>query len=238
MEDFKQCDIKIIDSSEIESPRGDKLYSTPGWQEVQELIDKLNQCFKNEQENFCYICYYLYELKKRFDSYDKTYYGRYFDSNKNFVFYETVCKCFGIEFKTAERYINIFKKFMFLDNVVPKLGEAFFGFSYSKLDILCSVSDAQLNKDLKSGKLNCNMTVKQIREYVKSLKGKPANKVIEENSEEEEVPIDKCQQYVVFSLDDFEFIKNIVLDKKNKLNDTSAVISAMIKYFKNNNIKL
>ena len=45
MEDFKACNIKIIDRSQE-----NKLYFAPGWQEVQELIDKLNQCFNNEQE--------------------------------------------------------------------------------------------------------------------------------------------------------------------------------------------
>lgn len=232
MEDFKPCNIKIIDRSPEH-----KMYSAPGWQEVQDLIDKLNQCFKNEQDNFCYICYYLSELKKRFDNCGKSYYGRYFDSTKNSVFYETVCKGFGLELKTAERYINIYQKFMFLDDVVPKLEEAFFGFSSSKLVELLSVSDNQLKSDINSGKLSCDMTVKQIREYVKSLKGKSANKVIEENSEDEDVPIDRLGQYIVFSEDDFKYIQDLILTKK-KYKTSSDIIHAMIRYFIDNKIEL
>ena len=100
------------------------------------------------------------------------------------------------------------------------------------------LSETQIQLAFGGGDLTIKSTKKDIQDYVKSLKGKKENKVLENLEDMSEVPIDKCQQYVVFSLEDFEFIKNIVLDKKNKLNDTSAVISAMIKYFIDNNIKL
>ena len=57
MEDFRLSDIEVININEIKD-----YYDTPGWSEVQEIINKLNQCFNNEQKNFTYICYYLHEL--------------------------------------------------------------------------------------------------------------------------------------------------------------------------------
>ena len=151
-------------------------------------------------------------------------------------------KTFGFSQKYLESITRVICKFLCVNSqnaCVP-----FYKFSFcdcfpiSKLQELLPLSDEQIKTAFDKKYLTIKSTRQDIRDYIKSLKGKPANKVIEENSEDEEVPIDKCQQYVVFSLDDFEFIKEIVLDKKNKLNDTSAVISAMIKYFKDNNIKL
>lgn len=151
-------------------------------------------------------------------------------------------KTFGFSQKYLESVTRVILKFICVNT--QNAGVPWYKFDFcedlgiSKLQELLSLSETQIQLAFGGGDLTVKSTKKEIRDYVKSLKGKKDNKVLENLEDMSEVPIDKCQQYVVFSLDDFEFIKNIVLDKKNKLNDTSAVISAMIKYFKDNNIKL
>ncbi len=151
-------------------------------------------------------------------------------------------KTFGFSQKYLERITRVILKFICVNSQDFKTLEFKFDFcndlTISKMQYLIGLSDYQIQVAFSCGDLTIKSTQKDIQDYVKSLKGKKENKVLENLEDMSEVPIDKCQQYVVFSLDDFEFIKNIVLDKKNKLNDTSAVISAMIKYFKDNNIKL
>ncbi len=236
MEDFKQCEIKIVYPSEAGKDwYNDK--SLSGTEAVARLIEKLNECFKNEQQNFCYICYYLFELKKKFDSYDLSYYQRYFDSAGNFVFYETVCKAFGLEEKQVQRYLKIYERFMILtDDVVPKLKDEFFGYSKSKLIELLPLSDSEIKKVFKLKKIKPDSTCKEIRNYVKSVKGgeKEENKVLEDTSRqsdsEEQQEITDCGQYVVFKEENFNYIKTVLKGRKYNYNDTSTFINAVLDY--------
>ena len=161
--------------------------------------------------------------------------------DKDYLLLELLQKYFGFSQKYLERITRVILKFICVNSQDFKTLEFKFDFcndlTISKMQYLIGLSDYQIQVAFSCGDLTIKSTQKDIQDYVKSLKGKKENKVLENLEDMSEVPIDKCQQYVVFSLDDFEFIKNIVLDKKNKLNDTSAVISAMIKYFKDNNIK-
>ena len=222
MEDFKQCEIKIVYPSEA----GKKSYndkSLPGTEAVARLIEKLNECFKNEQQNFCYICYYLFELKKKFDSYDLSYYKRYFDSAGNFVFYETVCKAFGLEEKQVQRYLKIYERFMILtDDVVPKLKDEFFGYSKSKLIELLPLSDSEIKKVFKLKKIKPDSTCKEIKVLEDTSK--------QADSEEEQQEITDCGQYVVFKEENFNYIKTVLKGRKYNYNDTSTFINAVLDY--------
>ena len=230
MEDFKICDIKISLPSEV-GTKSCRDSDVPGTHDVADLIAKLNECFKNEQQNFCYICYYLNELKKRFDSFDLSYYHRYFDKTSKFVFYETVLKAFGLEEKQVQRYIKVYFKFMILtDDVVPKLKDAFFGYSKSKLIELLPLSDSQIEKAFNDKRITVDSTVKDIRNYVKSLNGgsKKDNKVLEESGEE--IEVSDCGQYIKFSSENFDYIKKVIKGKKYNYTDTSSFLNALLKY--------
>ena len=233
MEDFKQSDIKVVFPSEA-GCKGYNDRAIPGTEAVARLIKKLNECFINEQQNFCYICYYLSELKKKFDSYDLSYFKRYFDSVGNFVFYETVTNSFGLNEKQVQRYIQIYKRFIVLtDDIVPKLKDDFLGFSKSKLIELLALSDEEIQKVLKLKKITVNSTCKQIRDYVKSVKGGPnnENKVLEDaSSEDEDQPITDCGQYIVFKEENFSYIKTVLKGKKYNFSDTSAFLNAVLEY--------
>lgn len=151
-------------------------------------------------------------------------------------------KTFGFSQKYLERITRVILKFIRVNSQDFKVLEYKFDFcedlGISKLQELLSLSETQIQLAFNSGDLTVKSTQKDIQGYVKSLKGKKENKVLENLEDKSEVEIDKCGQYIVFKLEDFEFIKNIVLDKKNKYKDSSEVISAMIRYFIDHNIKL
>ena len=155
---------------------------------------------------------------------------------------ELLQKTFGFTQKYLESITRVILKFICVNSQNAGVPRYKFDFcedlGLSKLQELLPLSETQIQLAFGSGDLTIESTKKDIREYVKSLKGKKENKVLENLEDKSEVEIDKCGQYIVFKLEDFEFIKNIVLDKKNKYKDSSEVISAMIRYFIDNNIKL
>lgn len=203
--------------------------------EVNALIEKLNRCFTNEQQNFCFICYYLYELKKRFDSYELSYYKKNFDSSKKNVFYEIVCSSFGLGEKQVTRFIQIYKRFMFLeqnekkDDVVPKFKGAFESYSKSKLLELLVLSDSQIEHALKSKYVTPNSTVKEIRKYIKKIAGETleleaANETI---INEEEIPAaydpSKIYEFSYFEKLTKNQLLNVVLELQKFAHKTKGV---------------
>ncbi len=229
MEDFQQTDIQIIDCPYNKSPNA----SSPAWDDVNKLIKKLNECFEKEQENFVYICFYLRQLKTLFDSYDDSYYGRYFDVSKNYVFYDTLYKAFGLSDKDVQRLLNIYGRFIVIktgagpDDVVPKLMDDFFGFSKSKLIELLPLSNEQIKKAMSNQLITYKSTCKEIRQYVKSLKSsdKKENQVLEEpsstdseNNVDPESPDAKCLVSVTLKKSNIDFIKTLGVDINDYIN--------------------
>ncbi|MBQ8749878.1 MAG: hypothetical protein IJZ29_05370 [Clostridia bacterium] len=103
-------------------------------------------------------------------------------------------KLFGFDHSQIYRYCECYEKF-FVSNmcdVAQKMRPVFFAYSPSKLIELLSVSNEQLEKDIASGVLEASMTVKEIRQYVKRLKGETkGNAVYADNNpdvEDEEIP--------------------------------------------------
>ena len=157
-------------------------------------------------------------------------------------------KLFGFSVDYIEKVTRIINKFLILKpfgDVAEKNIRAVYyvleelnSYTISKLKELLPLSIEQIKKAFDKKDLTYKSTVKEIREYVKSIKGTSKEKVIEENDNEEESEITDCGQYVKFSSENFEIIKNIVLDKSNSYKDTSSVVAAMIEYFRVNKIKL
>lgn len=144
---------------------------------VVNISEKIKNCINSSNTNFCEMCYLLSSLQNSFK-------WTLLKVNGNYInFYQYVEKAFGLAKSTANKYINVYNKFCCLAGETVKLTSAYEGFTISKLSELLKVSDKQLLEDLKSNKLVYTMTKKDIREYVKSLKGKDnANKVLEENT--------------------------------------------------------
>lgn len=227
MEDFKYSTVKVENPYSKDWARGLNKVNTPGANKVNELIEKLNQCFLAEQKNFVLICYYLNCLKVSFDSYDNSYYKRYFDNKLNFVFYETVLNSFGLPEKEVNRYLNIYSRFVELEtletDVVPKLKSAFFGYSKSKLLELLPLSDSQIEKAFNDQRITVDSTCKDIRNYVKSLKASnsKADKVLEEPEEKPtELPdLDKpCNVSLNIKRENLEYIKGLGVEIDSYIN--------------------
>ena len=182
---------------------------------INELIQKINNLIQNEQENFISLCYWFRQLKRHFKTYhSSTYkYGAYENKNGRW-YYERIIIDFGLSEKTVNKMISIANRFLEekLD-VEPKLRSAFLGYNRSKLFELLVLSDTQIDVAINTKRITPNMSVKQIREYVKSIKGgvNKDNVVLEEDDlqqsldeQEAELPsaFDPQHEY------DFEFYKS------------------------------
>lgn len=144
---------------------------------VVNISEKIKSCINSSNTNFCEMCYLLSSLQSAFRWSLLKVNGQFID------FYQYVEQAFGLAKSTANKYINVYKKFCCFAGETVRLSSAYEGFTISKLCELLKVSDKQLLEDLKSNKLVYTMTKKEIREYVKALKGEDnANKVLEENT--------------------------------------------------------
>ena len=185
-------------------------------EKLKKITADINFCFIDEQKNFCQLCYNLNELRNLFYS-DECYYHAFETKDKRYPFEAYVNEFFGLDLRYVEKCIAIYKKFMFLQVVgdVADLNvrfvDCFQNFNKSKLFELLPVAIEQLKNDIRIGVLSSEMSARQIREYVKNLKGgkKKENVVLEDadktlDEQEAELPsaFDPQHEY------DFDFYKS------------------------------
>lgn len=155
--------------------------------ELTSLINKLDNCFKKENDNFADICFIVYRIKKLFDDYKHVY---VYDSHSMVYHFDKVMTGFGISQSESSKLLSIYDKFCCLscnDLQTAKCSiiEEFKGFSKSKLFELLPVDNVQIVKDLQNKVLRYDMSVILIRLYVKNYKAlQKANKKINEKKEE------------------------------------------------------
>lgn len=105
--------------------------------------------------------------------------------------------------------------------------------SISKLEELLPLSIEQIKKAFNDKVLSYKSTFREIRDYVKSIKGGPnkENKVLEDtSSEDEDQPITDCGQYIVFKEENFNYIKTVIKGRKYNYSDTSSFLNAVLDY--------
>ncbi len=167
------------------------------------LID-LRTHFDDNQNNFAHICKSIYKIW----SYCKKNYYKAKD-NEYYNSYKLLAK-FGFDKKAVSRLTQCYEKFVYdyeTDNKVPLgvlpkvcLKFEFRDFSPSKLFELLSLSQETVEELVSKQLIKPTMTVKQIREYIKTLKdgSDKAEKVIEDTTiNEEDIPMayDPKQEY-------------------------------------------
>lgn len=160
-----------------------------GLEQIKKYIKAMNKCFDKEQDNFVDLVYYIYQLNGLFTDYNQVAFGRiYTKSNKEYTF-DDIMQGFGFDRTQVCRFIKTYDKFLIFDNGKPKLVPYISDFSKSKIFELLQVDEKQLHKDISNGVLRSDMSVKQIREYVKNYKALETQnkKLSEEPKEQEEV---------------------------------------------------
>ncbi len=134
-------------------------------QEINSLVKKLNELFKHQQVDFSNLCYTVYKIDCWFvdneDQVLKSKTNDYYDRKQLF-------KALGFTNKQVNRYCKCYQEFMERDDVGSKLKEPFVCFSSSKLIELLPLGWNAV-KYIDSGKLNADMTVKEIRAFLRSL---------------------------------------------------------------------
>jgi hypothetical protein len=162
-------------------------------------------------------------------------YLKYSWVNDDYTVLTILEKMFGFCSKYIEHVVRVINKFIVQDAGVLKYKFEFLkDLTISKLQELLSLSFEQIKNAFDKKDLTYKSTKKEIREYVKSLESgtDKADKVLEETDSEEDVEITDCGQYIKFSAENFEYLKEIVRDKKNKYSDTSDALNAILEYCK------
>jgi hypothetical protein len=178
MENFIKCDLEFEDV------------------ELSILVRSLSHCFDKQQENFIYICKDVYRIWK----YCK---GNYWKAKDNEYYnsYKLLEK-FGFDKKAVSRYKQCYEKFIIDNEVTFALAIPLQGFTSSKLFELLPLSQETVFELVNKQIIRPEMTVKQIREYIKNLNDEDnPEKVIEDTSlseiNEEDIPMayDPKQEY-------------------------------------------
>ncbi len=158
-----------------------------GLKQLKKYIKAINKCFDKEQNNFIDLVYYIYELNGLFKDYDQIAFGRvYTKSNKEYTF-DDIMQGFGFDRTQVFRFLKTYDKFTVIGNNKPELVSYIRDFSKSKIFELLTVDEKQLEKDISNGVLRSDMSVKQIREYVKNYKAlETQNKKLSEEPKEQE----------------------------------------------------
>lgn len=160
--------------------------------ELHLLMLALQDCFEDNQINFCQTCKTIYDIwsycKK---SYFKAKNNEYYNS------YKLLAK-FGFDKKAVNRYKQCYERFVLQGANV--LLYDYKDFSPSKLFELLVLSSETSDELVKKQFIKPTMTVKQIREYIKTLKdgSDKAEKVIEDTTiNEDDIPMayDPKQEY-------------------------------------------
>lgn len=160
--------------------------------ELHLLMLALQDCFEDNQINFCQTCKTIYDIwnycKK---SYFKAKNNEYYNS------YKLLAK-FGFDKKAVNRYKQCYERFV-LQGANVLLND-YKDFSPSKLFELLVLSSETSDELVKKQFIKPTMTVKQIREYIKTLKdgSDKVEKVIEDKTiKEEDIPMayDPKQKY-------------------------------------------
>ena len=168
MEEFIKSDLEFED---------DKLF----W-----LVERLRDVFNNSQDNFSNLCEAIYNIW----SYCK---GNYWKAKDNEYYnsYKLLAK-FGFDKKAVSRYKQCYERYVHKEQ--GGLHSLYEDFTPSKLFELLVLSDETVKSSISNGLIKPTMTVKQIREYIKTLKDgtDKAEKVVEvanNDYNEEDIPM-------------------------------------------------
>ena len=178
--------------------------------ELQEFVNGLKGVFNKQQNNFAEMCYFVHKIW----FYCKNSYVPAKDGN----FYNAylILEKFGFDKRAVSRLVSCYKRFCFtrktslLEKEVVLMDDIYVNFSPSKLFELLPLSSDSCFSAIHDGKIKASMTVKEIRQQVKFLihggienEKQPADSVIEDEINEEEIPMayDPTKEY------DFEYFK-------------------------------
>ena len=156
------------------------------------LVERLRDTFDNSQLNFAKTCECIYNIWK----YCK---GNYYKAKDNEYYnsYKLLAK-FGFDKKAVNRYKLCYERYIHPESC--SLYPIFEDFTSSKLFELLVLSEDTAKNSIINGLVLPTMTVKQIREYIKTLKdgSDKAEKVIEDTTiNEDNIPMayDPKQEY-------------------------------------------
>lgn len=121
-----------------------------------------------------------------------------------FTFADFVFNNFGMDKSALSKCINVFRRFSVCENNIHKmfLQDAYSEYSYSQLCEMLPLSSEELKR------VNPAMTVKQIRDYKKSLK----NKVSTSKPIKQDEPVDDVVEVIenYSSIADDEFVRDLL----------------------------
>lgn len=190
---------------------------------LNEIIKRIEQTFHKGQQNFVELVVGMHDLKERFtnDYFNQsaTKQWSYKATDKQLYTFTYLVSKLGFSERQVNRLLQCYDKFLVGSaGVGLKLLPAFSGYTPSKLFELLPVSKETLLQAVERQLIKPSMTVKELRDWVKSLQSnnKGSSKVVETNFDEQE-EIDESEIPMAFDIHkkyEFEYFRKMT---KNQL---------------------
>lgn len=166
---------------------------------LRQAITDIYQCQRQlvrNDFNFLVALYNLYQLGDM-KQLEYLIYCRFTKHNESMNIYQLCEKYFGLGRKYIDKCLRICYRFITWSDVAPEYTVPILNdLTLSKIMELLTLSADQINFAVKEGYIKSYSTVKELRDYVKSLKGgeKEENKVLEEprTLDEQEAELDQA----------------------------------------------
>lgn len=173
--------------------------------EINQLIHVLNRLHVNQQRDFATLCHTIYKI------------DHWFEDNPDCLLKAKECpdyynkkelfKVLGFKRRQVDKYCQCYQKFVTLADVGSKLKEPFVSFTSSKLFELLPLGTEKLVEFINNGQLSAEMTVKEIREFLKSVDEK---ETLDEEPEDEKTNTSEEDYFLVLKNDTMrkDFLEN------------------------------
>ena len=158
--------------------------------ELSKLLDLLKDIYNDNQDTFAELSFTIHKIW----TYCKNNYWKA-KNNELYNSYKLLAK-FGFDKKAVSRYKTCFERFVDGDTIFTvSLTSRYYDFAPSKLFEMLTLSNETLENAIDNKLIRPDMTVKQIREIIKTIKDgtDKVEKVLEDSSvteiNEEEIPL-------------------------------------------------
>lgn len=180
MENFRQYKVEFSYNEKFHGLGIEKV------KELEKYINSLNKLFKKDNQNFADLLIYVYKVKQLFSSYQANW---VYDKNHKQLRFRDIMNGFGLDETQVSRLLACYDKYIYWnpdkqdnDGIIY----IFQDFSKSKLFELLPVPNLVIKSDLEKKVISSDMSVAQIRQYVKNYKAQQkANSKLNEDPQED-----------------------------------------------------
>lgn len=170
-------------------------------EKLQIELKSFSNFIKSKETDLLYFLSHLFDLQNAWSKNNIAWFIQKTKDGCKYVFYDFMKNNFGLEANYIQRCIKVYKRFTTCDVAGFNRHFEYEGYSLSKYFILLSLSVDQIRYAINTNCISPYKTCKELKEYVRSIKGIKDNKVLEDIYDEDNfssvISFDKNKVYTL-----------------------------------------